>query len=199
MASLPTRHRIGFQTPGQLAPQPFPGPVGALLWFLRQWVGRGRSGSRPTGLGAVRGADPPAAPLLAKWPAGSPGFPSSSQPKLSEFGCPPGSSGLARGAPGFPPPPTARRQPPLPPPRPRPLPASPRSLPSPLISPAPPPLPLRLVRQFRSRCWVFTPGARPGPPSAPRSPPEPRPDNPAASQQLMAPQPGRVLRNPGRS
>ena len=51
----------------------------------------------------------------------------------------------------------------------------------------PPPSPLLLVRQFRSRCWVFTPGARPGPPrrpahSAPGSPPEPGPDRPAASQ-----------------
>lgn len=31
----------------------------------------------------------------------------------------------------------------------------------------PPPSPLLLVRQFRSRCWVFTPGARPGPPHTP--------------------------------
>lgn len=36
---------------------------------------------RPVSLGAVRGADPPSAPLLAKWPAGSWDFPSSSQLK----------------------------------------------------------------------------------------------------------------------
>lgn len=178
MASLPTRHRIGFQTPGQLAPQPFPGPVGALLWFLRQWVGRGRSGSRPTGLGAVRGADPPAAPLLAKWPAGSPGFPSSSQPKLSEFGCPPGSSGLARGAPGFPPPPTARRQPPLPPPRPRPLPASPRSLPSPLISPAPPRSPYGLFASSGHVAGCLRLEPAPDPPRRPGAPRSPGPTTP---------------------
>lgn len=174
MASLPTRHRIGFLTPGQLAPQPFPGPVGNCSGSYASGWAEGRSGSRPTGLGAVRGADPPAAPLLAKWPAGSPGFPSSSQPKPAlRVRLPAAVHRPGSRAPGFPLPPTARRQPPLPPPRPRPLPASPRSLPSPLISPAPapPPLPLWLVRQFRSRCWVFTPVARPGPPSAPRRPP----------------------------
>lgn len=78
------RHRVDFLTPGQLTPQPqpFPGPVGGTVsgFYARGWA-EGRSGSRPAGLGAVRGADTPAAPLLSKWSAGSPGFPSSFQAK----------------------------------------------------------------------------------------------------------------------
>ena len=43
-----------------------------------------------------------------------------------------------------------------------------------MYSRPPPRSPLRLVRQFRSRCWVFTPGARPGPPfGAPEPPGDP--------------------------
>lgn len=165
---------------------------GTVSGFYACGWAEGRSGARPAGLGAVHGADTPAAPLLSKWPAGSPGFPSSfSQRRLRAFGSPPGSSGLAPGAPGtprIPPPPAALSLRPLPPPRPRPLPASPRSLPSPLISPAPrlPPYCSFASSGHVAGCLRLEPA--PDPPqrrpahSAPGSPPEPGPDRPAASQ-----------------
>lgn len=158
-------------------------------FYASGWA-EGRSGSRPAGLGAVHGADTPAAPLLSKWrrvprvslPASVKGGSESSAARRGPQAWLPGLPGL----PGFPLP--RPRSACLPSPRPAhgPSPPVPGPSPPPLSLP-PPAFPLLLVRQFRSRCWVFTPGARPGPPrrpahSAPGSPPEPGPDRPAASQ-----------------
>lgn len=136
-------------------------------------MGRGAERIAAYRLSAVRGADPPAAPLLAKRPAGSPGFPSApSQSQLSEF-CPPGSSGLVPGVPGFPLP--RLRAASLPSPRPAhgPSPPVPGPSPPPLSLPPPPapptacsPVPVTLLGVY---AWSppQTPLGAPEPPGAP--------------------------------
>lgn len=200
---LPTRHRVPSLTPGRFAPRPtLPWASGGTVcgFYARGWA-EGRSGSRPGGLGAVRGADPPASPLLAKWPAGFRGFPSSSQPKPApRIRWPAGvlktGSWGSRGSPSPDLGATSLLSALL---RPLPLPVSPKSLPSPLISPAPPAPPYGLFASSGHVAGCLRSKASPDAPSAPWSPPEPWPYRPAASQQLMARQPGRALRNPGRS
>lgn len=124
---------------------------------------------------------PPRSCSPSRRPVPGVSLPAPSQSLLREFSGPLGSSGLALWALGAPLPPTERRQHPFPPPRPQPLPASPRSLPSPLISPAPQlpptarsPVPVTLLGVYAWRP-PWTPPRRPG---APRSPgptaPQPR-------------------------
>lgn len=99
-------------------------------------------------------------------------LPAPSQSQQREICCPLGSLAWLSGLRGFL----------LPRPRAASLPSPrPAHSPSPPVQgPSPPPLslplpssrsPLQLVRQFRSRCWVFTPGARPGPPLGSPDPP----------------------------
>lgn len=208
---LPTRHKVGFLTPGQLtSPPTLPWARGALsvvpMPGSRQ-RGPADAGLAVWALSAVLIRPPrPCSPSGRRVRQVSLQLPAKAS--SSSSGGPPGSLDLAPGAPRVPPPlsrPRAANLPSPPPRHPRhPGPAHGPSPPAP--GPSPPPYlsrplssPLLLVRQFRSRCWVFTPGGSPGPPFGAPEPPEPRPHRPAASKQLMAPQPGRALRNPGRS
>lgn len=172
---LPTRHRVHYLTPGQLAPHP------TLPWASGGTVPRGgqRGGAdrdlAAWALSAVLIRPPhPCSPSGRRVPGISLLAPSQSQ--LHEFGGPLGSLGPAPGAPGVSPSPDrGAASLPSPPPRPLPLPASPRSLLLPPYRSRPPPSsPLRLVRQFRSRCWVFTPGGLPGRPLSALEPPRAR-------------------------
>lgn len=179
-ALLPTRHRAGFLIPGQLTPtQLSPEQWGHSLWLLCRGLAeapRRLRRSRPDGLGAVRGADPHAGSCSPSgWRVPQVSLPAPSRSQLGEFRWAAGvlrpSSQGSRGS--LSPPPTARASslpspqpaPPTVPPRQSQVPPLPPYLSRPLSSP------LRLVRQFRSRCWVFTPGGCPRPPSAPRSSP----------------------------